>query len=160
MRLYLTQHGHAMSKEENPDRPLNELGRKDVARMASFLARSRVSVGRVLHSGKLRAQETALILSDVIGPGRLVEQSVYDISPNADTTPFCDALKGEYRRANDVMVVGHLPYMGRLVARLVTGNEAEKCVLFEPGTVVCLEPDEETSSWVIQWVVRPSLLGG
>jgi phosphohistidine phosphatase len=63
-----------MPKDEDPKRPLSDSGREDVKRVASFLARSGVSAGRVLHSGKLRALETALLLADVLGPGKVVEE--------------------------------------------------------------------------------------
>jgi len=37
MRIYLTQHGPAVPKDVDPDRPLNEQGREDVRRLADFL---------------------------------------------------------------------------------------------------------------------------
>ena len=70
MRLYLVQHGTAVPKDKDPERPLSKDGQTDVSRVASFLGRSGVHVARVLHSGKLRAQETALLLSEVVSPTR------------------------------------------------------------------------------------------
>jgi len=37
MRVYLVQHGEAVSKEENPDRPLSEKGAADVLFFISML---------------------------------------------------------------------------------------------------------------------------
>ncbi|HBT41126.1 MAG TPA: phosphohistidine phosphatase SixA, partial [Rhodospirillaceae bacterium] len=68
MRLYLVRHGLALTKDENPDRPLSAQGQKDVKRMASFLGRAGVRMPRVIHSEILRAQQTAMHLSAVIGP--------------------------------------------------------------------------------------------
>jgi phosphohistidine phosphatase len=55
MRLYLVQHGEAVSKDIDPDRPLTAAGRQDIELLASFLWRHRVSVSRIIHSGKARA---------------------------------------------------------------------------------------------------------
>ena len=60
MRLYLVQHGEAKSKTEDPQRPLTERGREDVARVAAFAASAGLQVGQIRHSGKRRAEETAL----------------------------------------------------------------------------------------------------
>ena len=109
MKLYLVQHGEAVSKEDNPDRPLSEKGRADVERMASFLARS-ARVARVIHSGKARARETALQLSQVLGPGMVVEEAAVGIAPNDSTDALAKAVEtlGDEDNA-DIMVVGTSP---------------------------------------------------
>ncbi len=61
------------------------------------------------------------------------------------------------------MVVGHLPFMGRLVSHLVAGSEKANVAAFQPGTVACLERaggDEDGGGWALAWMVRPELLGG
>ncbi len=155
MMLYLVQHGDALSKAEDPARPLSDKGRLAVRRMASFLASSGLSAGRVIHSGKARAMETAMILSGGIGPGGVVEEIDAGLAPNDLTDQLLLALQGWHE---DVMIVGHEPFMGRLVARLVVGDEAGGIVAFAPGAVVCLEKNED-GNWTLQWMLRPSLFG-
>ena len=159
MRLYLCQHGNALPKSDDPNRPLSDQGSKDVNRMASFLARSRLSLAGVVHSGKLRAQQTALIYSDVLGAGRLVHECAYPISPNDPIEPLYKALLETAQIEDNVMIVGHLPYLNLLLSKLVAGDEAANCVQFEPGCVVALEKQANQTAWMIQWVMRPSLLG-
>ena len=156
MHIYLVQHGAAVPKDENPERPLSDSGNEDIKRMASFLARSRVFAARVIHSGKLRALETALLLADVLGPGHLVEEAASGLAPNDSTDEVFEAIDGW---TEDTIVVGHLPFMSKLVSRLVTGNEDETVVHFKPGSVACLERGENGSGWTVQWFVRPELLG-
>ena len=157
MRVYLVQHGAAVPKDEDPERPLSPSGREDVKRMASFLARSRVSVARVIHSGKRRATETALLLSGVLGPGSIVEEMAAGLQPDDPTDRLARAIAGW---SEDTLVVGHMPFMGRMAARLVARDEARPVVDFEPGTVACLERGGNGSGgWIIAWVVRPELLG-
>ncbi len=153
MKLYLVQHGDALSKQENPDRPLSDRGRADVERVASFLGRS-VRVTRVIHSGKTRAQDTAVILAGVLGTAGVVEEGT-GLGPNDATEALADAVAGW---TGDVMVVGHLPFMGRMASRLVTGTEDAGVLAFEPGSVACLESTGD--GWAVAWMVRPSLLGG
>lgn len=160
MHLYISQHGDAVAKSEDADRPLSEKGRKDVNRLASFLARSRLPLTGVVHSGKLRAQQTALIYADVLGASRVVHECAYPIAPNNPVEPLYQALLDNSQIEDNVMIVGHLPYMNRLCSRLVTGEETANCVQFEPGCVIALEKEVNHASWVVQWALRPSLLGG
>ncbi len=157
MHIYLVQHGAAVSKDENPKKPLSDNGREDVKRIASFLARSRLSAARVIHSGKLRALETALLLAEVLGPGHLVEEAASGLAPNDSTDDFFAAIDGW---TEDTIIVGHLPFMSRMAARLVTGDEDETVVHFKPGSVACLERGENGGGWTVQWFIRPELLGG
>ncbi len=159
MHLYLSQHGDALAKSEDADRPLSDKGRKDVSRMASFLARSRLPLAGVVHSGKLRAQQSALLYSEGLAAGRVVHDCAYPIAPNDPIEPLYKALLDQSDIEDNVMIVGHLPYMNRLVSRLVAGDETANCVQFEPGCVISLVSGIDQTSWVIQWVVRPSLLG-
>jgi len=160
MKLYLVQHGDALPKETDPERRLSDKGRGDVQRMASFLGRSNVRVSRVIHSGKARAMETAIELSRVIGPGNIVEEADNGLAPNDATDTICDAITGWVStEAGDIMIVGHLPYMGRLVSRLVCDVEDAGVVAFTPGTVACLECGNSSDDWALNWFFRPELMG-
>ncbi|MBT3306460.1 MAG: phosphohistidine phosphatase SixA, partial [Alphaproteobacteria bacterium] len=130
---------------------------EDVKRMASFLARSRIAATRVVHSGKLRALETALLLAEVLGPGNVVEENADQLAPNDPVEPVIDTINGW---TDDTIIVGHLPFMSKLTSKLVTGDEFETVVHFKPGSVACLERGENGDGWTVQWFIRPELLGG
>jgi phosphohistidine phosphatase len=57
----------------------------------------------------------------------------------------------------DVMLVGHLPFMGKLASRLIGGSEEAELIAFQPGSVACLERKPE-GGWTLLWMVRPDLL--
>ena len=156
MHIYLVQHGAAVPKDENPEKPLSDSGRNDIKKMASFLARSHVSAARVIHSGKLRALETALLLAEVLGPGNVVEEVESGLAPNDSTDALFAAIDGW---TEDTIVVGHLPFMSKMVSRLVTGNEDETVVHFKSGSVARLERGENGGGWTVTWFLRPELLG-
>lgn len=56
----------------------------------------------------------------------------------------------------DVMLVGHMPFMGKLVSKLVTGNENKDVVSFNAGSMLCLEKIDD-EQWVIRWMLNPEL---
>jgi phosphohistidine phosphatase SixA len=63
MRLYLVQHGDAVPERLDPERPLSASGRREVQAVARLLADTGVRAAHVVHSGKLRAQQTAELLA-------------------------------------------------------------------------------------------------
>jgi phosphohistidine phosphatase len=151
MRLYLVQHGDAVPEEVDPARPLSETGRSDVAKVARFLAAGGVRVNQVLHSGKRRAEQTAEILGAALGG---TPEARPGLNPK-------DATGSVAREAaawdQDVMLVGHLPFMAKLVSRLVTGRDDAGVVAFQPGTIVCLERGDQ-QHWTVAWMIRPELV--
>jgi phosphohistidine phosphatase len=157
MHLYLVQHGDALSKDEDPSRPLSDKGRQNVGRMAAFLARTRPAISRVVHSGKVRAMQTALVFAETLGPGRMVEEAIEGLAPEDSPTLVADVVNDW---TEDTMLVGHLPHLARLAGLLLTGDTDETVVHFQPGTVVCLERGENGDDWIVTWAVRPELLGG
>jgi phosphohistidine phosphatase len=153
MKLYLMQHGEAEAEEVDPERPLSARGRQEVQAMAALLAASGVQVERVWHSGKLRAVQTAQILAGKLLPAGKAE-SIDGIRPNDPVEAFvADADVWEL----DTLVVGHLPFMSRLVAQLVLADPRREVVNYLPGSVVCLER-RAADAWVLDWMVRPDVL--
>jgi phosphohistidine phosphatase len=153
MRLYLVQHGEAVPEEVDPARPLSPSGQADVARIAAFLATGAVRVGRIMHSGKRRAEQTAEILGAALGSA---PEACAGLNP---TDPTDSVAREAAAWDRDVMLVSHLPFMAKLASRLVAGHEDAGVVAFQPGTVVCLERGEQ-QHWTIAWMIRPELVGG
>ena len=154
MRLYLVQHGAAASKDVDPERPLTEEGRQTVEEAAGFLAFRSIRPGRIEHSGKLRALETAEILAAYLEPSDGTHE-VEGIAPMDDIAPTTERLAASIM---DVMIVGHLPHLSRLATRLLGGeHEDDAVVSFQMGGVVCLERDE-SAHWAVAWMLVPELL--
>ena len=154
MQAYLVQHGEAKRKEEDADRPLTEKGQQDVGRLAGFLGGAGVRVGEIWHSGKTRASQTAGILAGAVGTAGTERQ--YDgLGPEDDPGPMANELD---EMEQDVMLVGHMPFMGALAALLLVDDEEEELVAFRPGAVLCLER-MEVGAWQVRWMVAPELLG-
>ena len=153
MKLYLVQHGEACAKEIDPDRPLTDQGKADVEQVAAFLKRATIQVERVIHSGKLRADQTAERLANAIAPGVELESSGI-INPNDNPKAF-DWQSDSWDR--DTLVVGHLPFMAKLVSHLLIEDENKLITARQPGSIVCLQRENGTH-WRLNWMIRPELL--
>ena len=57
----------------------------------------------------------------------------------------------------DTLIVGHLPYLGRLASRLLASDPDRPLLTFHPGSMACLDKDAE-GHWTLAWMVRPELL--
>ena len=153
MQLYLVQHGASKSETEDPQRPLTDEGRRVVEHMAQYLAAVGVGLERIEHSEKLRARQTAEILAAVLQPREGTKQ-VSGMGPNEDIQPVQERLQTE---ADNLMLVGHLPHLSRLVATLL-GVEADRTVVeFCMGGVVRLDRNQ-SGQWTLQWAIIPELL--
>jgi len=154
MRLYLVQHGDAVPKSEDPERPLSEQGRGDVARVAAFAQRAGIEVHQIRHSGKRRAEETAAILAEYLGPADGVV-ALPGLAPQDDVGRVAELLSRETR---PLMFVGHRPFMDRLAGLLVAGAKGRVVVQFQKGGIVCLERDPQSRVWSVLWAVTPDLI--
>lgn len=154
MKLYLVQHGEALTKDMDPGRPLSPQGEKDVQKTATFLREAGVSVDRILHSGKMRARQSAEILAGGLLTTTGNIETAEGINPTDSVKDFSAEINGFEQ---DTMVVGHLPFMTHMVSYLVSGEADGKFVDYRPGSVVCLEKGEE-NRWIILWMLRPELL--
>ena len=152
MKLYLVQHGKALAKDVDPDRPLSNAGHAEVKQLAELLS-GHIKVSRVVHSGKTRAQQTAEIFLAGIADGLSLEV-ISGIGPNDSVKDFAYQVKN---RDEDLLVVGHLPFMAKLVSLLVTGSADSDIVSYSPGSIVFLESLDD-GDFQMQWMIRPELL--
>jgi phosphohistidine phosphatase len=153
MRVYLVQHGEALAEEQDPDRPLSDLGREHTKWVADVAARLGVEVAQIRHSGKTRAEETAEILGRALEPAEGVA-AVSGLSPLDDVEPVGDELE---RGADSIMLVGHLPFMERMAGYLLTGDAEQPVIDFTNAGIVCLERHEER--WQALWILTPEMAG-
>lgn len=151
--FYVCQHGDALAKEVDPDRPLSERGTADVCNVASMLSGS-VAIGGVIHSGKTRARQTAELLHERLAPDVSIGEAP-GIGPNDPVEDFAAKLASH---AGNVLMVGHMPFVSRLASHLLCGPAAgaDRSVLaFRPGAVAALEAEDD--EWRLAWMVTPAL---
>lgn len=153
MKLYLVRHGDYLADATNPAGALSNKGKSNIQNLADFLKTSSIHVSSFFHSGKLRAQQTAELLSkSIVCNDKITARTGLD--PLDAVTLIADEIESI---EEDVLLVGHLPFLGRLVAKLITNDENKELVIFNPGTMICLE-QVENKYWVINWMINASLL--
>ena len=150
MSVFLVQHGLSLPKTENPERGLSDRGREETLKIAQVAAGYGVKITKIFHSGKKRAEQTARIMAEILSPGLGLEQMT-DISAMDDVKNLANRLDPD----SDHMVVGHLPYMEKLVSYLTTDQEEPKVLKFQNSGIVCLDQDE--SGWFIRWTLNPNI---
>ncbi len=151
MELYLVQHAQAMSKQEDPQRPLTQEGRRTAAAVAATCRKLGITVQQIRHSGKARAEQTAQVLAEALSPPGGVVQ-VSGLGPRDDVEPVAHGL---VRGAEPVMLVGHLPFMERLAAYLLTGDPDRTVVEFTNAGVVSLMGEGER--FRARWILTPEI---
>lgn len=154
MRIYLAQHGLAEPKEIDPERPLSEQGHEDVRRLAAFLEGAGIRVEQALHSGKARAEQTAALLAQVLLVGGRA-QGRPGLAPNDPVEPLASEIESW---SADTLLVGHLPFLGRLASLLLAWDADRPTLAFQPGSMACLEREQD-GHWALVWMLRPELLG-
>ena len=153
MQVYLVQHGASKSEAEDPQRGLTDEGQGVVERTAEHLAGVGIPIDRIEHSDKLRARQTAEILASKLKP-RSGTSQISGLAPNDDIKSIRLRLQEEEK---NLMLVGHLPYLSRLLSSLLLVEEDRPLVDFRMGGVVCLER-LENRVWRLLWALTPELL--
>jgi phosphohistidine phosphatase len=149
VNFYLVRHGEAVSEISDPRRPLSPAGRAAVNHLARLAATRAVAVSAILHSGILRAQQTAEILAEFFAPSAGV-RSAAGLSPEDDPA----IVAADLAEAHDsVILVGHLPHLARLTALLVTGDSERETMHFAPAMMACLA--RTGTGWTIAWTLEP-----
>jgi phosphohistidine phosphatase len=121
MRLYLVHHGEAIAADVDARRPLSEPGLRAVEQLAEEAASRGVKPVAIWHSGKLRARQTAEAFWRICNPFAEFT-AVRGLQPADMPQMLRDSLLGETR---DVMVVGHMPNLARVLALFTTGADGD-----------------------------------
>ncbi len=149
MDFYLVRHGDAKREYEDPQRSLSDRGKREVEEVARALAGKQVKASKILHSGKLRAKQTAEILAQALSPEAGVQES-QGLSPEDDPL----VIKAELEVSGEpLIIVGHLPHLDRLTGILLTGNPEKQIVEFPPAGVACLSREEH--GWKLKLTLAP-----
>ena len=152
MALFLVQHGKSLSKDEDPDPGLSEEGKSETIHIAKVAATYSIPVAEIRHSGKKRARETADIFAEKLNLKNALSE-VKGIKPLDDVTLFFMHIENN----KNMMLVGHLPFMEKLTAYLITGNPELTVFKFQNSGIVCLDQLAGPVGWVIKWVLMPDI---
>ena len=152
MALFLVQHGKSLPKEEDPDQGLSRQGVEETQSMAEIAAEQNVQITRIIHSGKKRALQTAEIFMKILEPGAGIVKGP-GLAPMDDVITFSKTINTE----DNIMVVGHMPFMERLVSYLVAGSSETLVAKFQNSGIVCLDKEDDSQTYYLRWALFPRL---
>jgi phosphohistidine phosphatase len=154
MIVYLVRHGKASKDPAIPtdaERPLIKRGRADVQAMAEMMANAGVEVSQIRHSGLVRARETA----DIFGKHLKPPEGVIAVRGLHYADPVEELARDLRLETLPIMLVGHNPFMEKLVAAMLMVNRGLTPVTFGTSSTACLEYVEGV--WTIKWVLHREL---
>jgi phosphohistidine phosphatase len=153
MRLLLVRHAIAEDGIDDDARPVSSKGRRRFKKVVGALDRLDVKLDHIVHSPKLRALQTAELMTPLLRDGGTtwVLDLLADL-PGADLFQALEAFDG------DVALVGHQPYLGRLLAWLVTGRPAaETAFELRKGAVAVLDGNPRPGEVTLTMLLPPKV---
>ena len=148
MRIYLMQHGKAGDRGEDGKRHLTVEGRIESSRVAVYMKKIGLKVDEIIHSGKVRARETAEIFGDELSVRKI--SSTHGMNPLDEPQEFIVGLQ------NNFMYAGHLPHLEKTVGLLIRRDSSESVVNIKNSGVLCLESSGD--EWEIAWYITPEVI--
>lgn len=148
MKVYFVQHGVALSKDVDAKRPLSDIGANETLKVAEYLKNHQVSISKICHSGKLRAEQTAKIFSVHLAIDSI--HALQGMDPNDDPSILINNLNED-----GVMYVGHLPNIQKVMSRLASCHEDSIVVKFQNSALVCVEITNGEGA--ILWFITPGM---
>jgi len=152
MKLYILRHGDSVNANSDDERILTEKGIMETEKVGIFLSHKNITVDTIYHSVKKRAYQTASIISKYITSiNGLKEEN--GLKPNDNFLIWVDKVN---KINNDIMIVGHLPFLNYFVSYLL-GFQNTKVVDIPASGLICLERNEE-NKMQIAWMIIPDLI--
>src|ERR1039457_4001471 len=156
MILYVMRHAEAVEGSDvlqDEWRYLTEKGRSASEKVSALVAKFGSKTRLTITSPLTRAVQTAEIAAEKACRKNVVVASSL-LLPGADISELIEHLKG-CKEAKRVMLVGHEPQLGSLVAKLLGGKD--ETISLKKGACIALEfdPDRDDKPAGFLWYLVP-----
>lgn len=144
MNLYILRHGIAVERGEpgfktDADRPLTPKGKRQLRQIAAAMKNLEVHLDLILSSPFLRARQTAEMVAQRLGLKQRLAFSD-ELAPDGNPKALIQQLNELKPASENILLVGHEPYLSQLVALLISGKAATTIDL-KKGGLCRLETD-------------------
>ncbi len=163
MNLFILRHGiaveHGAAGYENDDeRPLTSKGERKVWMIAEAMKALEISFDLILSSPLVRARETAEIVAEVLKSKKRMELTD-TLAPQESAKRLIDYLNDQ-GAVDDVLLVGHEPFLSRLISLLISGD-SEASVLLKKGGFckLSMEDLQQGQCATLEWLLTPKQMG-
>ena len=159
MNLYILRHGiaveHGAAGYENDDeRPLTGKGERKMRAIAEAIKALEISFDLILSSPLVRARQTAEIVAEALKARKRLELTD-TLAPRDSAKPLIEYLKDQ-GAVDDALLVGHEPFLSRLISLLISGDY-ETSVLLKKGGFCKLSTVElkHGRCATLEWLLTP-----
>jgi phosphohistidine phosphatase len=160
MNLYILRHGLAEELDprrfaKDSERPLTSKGERKMWKIAEALKALGVSFDLILFSPYARARQTAEIVADALGLCKGLEASE-DLTPEGSVKNLVASINDRKPRCEEVLLVGHEPYLSELISLLISGQVGFSVVM-KKGGLCKLSTNHLTPGHcaTLEWLLTP-----
>lgn len=137
MNLYLLRHGVAEERgapgyDDDRQRPLTSKGERKLWRITEAMRELELSFDVILSSPLVRARQTAEIAAEALDAQKKLRLCDH-LTPDGDARELIKTLKALNGAVENVLLVGHEPFLSELIALLVTGSKGSAVALKKGG---------------------------
>ena len=160
MNLYILRHGIAVEPgtpgyERDADRPLTPEGKRKLRQIAEAMEALDLSFDLILSSPYLRARQTAEIVAEGLKARKKLELSDA-LAPGGSMGKLVELLHHLEPPPDNVLVVGHEPYLSGLISLLVFGEPALAVVMKKGGLCkLSIEALTHGRCAALEWLLTP-----
>jgi len=163
MNLYILRHGLAVERgsadyAQDADRPLTPKGERKLWRITEAMEALGLCFDLILSSPYLRARQTAEIVADAFKVRKKLEFSD-TLTPGGSSRKLIESLNSLKPPPENVLLVGHEPYLSGLVSLLVSGDSGFSVVLKKGGLCkLATESLKHGRCASLEWLLTPKLM--
>jgi len=161
MNLFFLRHGkaHPRGPKFRPDseRPLTREGEETMSEVARGMKELELTFDLILTSPYARALRTAEILAEVYRSKKMFVTN--NLVPEADPKDLIDEIAQNFVSLENIVLVGHEPYLSGLISVLLTGNSDTVIDLKKAGLCLLTVKDLRLGKCAsLSWLLKPSHL--
>jgi phosphohistidine phosphatase len=160
MNLYLLRHGIAVDPSapdfaKDAERPLTPKGRRRLRQIAGAMGALKISFDVIFSSPYVRARQTAEIVAKELKQRKKLKFTD-ELTPGGNPKSLIQRLNELKPRPENILLVGHEPYLSKLIALLTAGNTSMEIDL-KKGGLCKLETESlrYTRCATLAWLLTP-----
>lgn len=160
MNIYVLRHGIAVERgtkgfDKDADRPLTSKGKRQLRNSAGGMKKMKLRFDLILSSPYERAKRTAEIVAEELKLKKRLKFSDL-LKYEGDPEELVRQLAALTPAPKDLLLVGHEPYLSRLISQLTSGYE-NTAIDFKKGGLCKLETEKLRPGKCAQlaWLLTP-----
>jgi phosphohistidine phosphatase len=160
MNIYILRHGIAVVRDDldykrDAERPLTPKGKRQLRQVAAAMKKMGLRFDLILSSPYLRAKQTAEIVARSLELQKKLAFSA-ELTPGGNPQALIQQLNTAHPKSNAVLLVGHEPYLSRLIG-LLTAGETNPAIDLKKGGLGKLEIEKLSHARcaTLAWLLTP-----